>query len=140
VLKVLTIQLHPVELGAVTVRIALKNDTLELQIEAGRHDTARLVEADRDQLSGLLRSAGYSVETMTVRAVEMPSAPAQAGSPLTQADGGAAQTQSGGAQADARASGGRQQAERNSNLHGTLRDSNDTPDSPRRRPGDGVYL
>lgn len=140
VLKVLTIQLHPVELGAVTVRIALKNDTLELQIEAGRHDTARLVEAERDQLSGLLRSAGYSVETMTVRAVEMPSAPAQAGSSLTQSDGGAAQAQSGGAQPDAKAPGGRPQAERHGNPNSTLRDSNDAPDSPRHRPGDGVYL
>ena len=56
-------QLHPAELGVVTIRIALRNDTLELQIETDRRDTARLVHADRETLSSLLRSAGYSVET-----------------------------------------------------------------------------
>ena len=69
-LKVLTVQLHPAELGVVTVRIALRNDTLELQIETDRRDTARLVHADREALSSQLRSAGYGVETLTVRAVD----------------------------------------------------------------------
>ena len=78
-LKVLTVQLHPAELGVVTIRIALKNDALELQIETDRRDTARLVHADRETLSSLLRSAGYSVETMTVRAVDPSSAPASLG-------------------------------------------------------------
>ena len=79
-LKVLTVQLNPAELGVVTVRIALKSDGLELQIETDRRETARLVDADRETLSRVLRSAGYNVETVTVRAVDPANAPAAVGS------------------------------------------------------------
>ena len=48
--KVVTIQLNPAELGTLTVRISLRNDALELQVETSRRDTARMVEADRDAL------------------------------------------------------------------------------------------
>ena len=46
--KVVTIQLNPAELGTLTVRISLRNDALELQVETSRRDTARMVDADRD--------------------------------------------------------------------------------------------
>jgi hypothetical protein len=138
-LKVLTVQLHPAELGVVTIRIALKNDALELQIETDRRDTARLVHADRETLSSLLRSAGYSVETMTVRAVDPSSAPASLGSSHPSPDG-APQSQAGGSQPDARASGGRAHAEQDRNLHGSRRDSNDEQDGARHRSGDGLYV
>jgi flagellar hook-length control protein FliK len=136
---VLTVQLHPAELGVVTIRIALKNDALELQIETDRRDTARLVHADREMLSSLLRSAGYNVETMTVRAVDPSSAPASLGSQHASPDG-APQSQAGGSQADARPSGGRAHAERDGNLHGSRRDSNDEQDGARHRAGDGLYV
>jgi len=139
-LKVLTVQLHPAELGVVTIRIALRNDTLELQIETDRHDTARLVHADREALSSQLRSAGYGVETLTVRAVDPSSAPASLGSSLPGSPEGAPQSQAGGSQPDARASGGRAHAEQDRNLHGSRRDSNDEQDGARHRPGDGLYV
>ena len=139
-LKVLTVQLHPAELGVVTVRIALRNDALELQIETDRRDTARLVHADRETLSGLLRSAGYSVETLTVRAVDPSSAPASVGSSSHASPDGAPQSQAGGSQADARPSGGRAHAEQDRNPHGSRRDNNDEQDGARHRPGDGLYV
>jgi chemotaxis protein MotD len=140
-LKVLTVQLHPAELGVVTIRIALRNDTVELQIETDRHDTARLVHADREALSSLLRSAGYSVETLTVRAVDPSSAPASFGSSSPGSPDGAPQSQAGGSQPDARpSSGGRGHAERDGNPHGSRRDSNDEQDGARHRPGDGLYV
>ena len=139
-LKVLTVRLHPAELGVVTIRIALRNDTLELQIETDRHDTARLVHADREALSSQLRSAGYGVETLTVRAVDPSSAPASLGSSLPGSPEGAPQSQAGGSQPDARASGGRAHAEQDRNLHGSRRDSNDEQDGARHRPGDGLYV
>ncbi len=71
--KVLTIQLHPADLGTVTVRMTLRADGMDVQVETGRRATARLIDADRDALAGLLRSAGYHVEALTVRAVEQPS-------------------------------------------------------------------
>jgi chemotaxis protein MotD len=138
-LRVLTIQLHPAELGMVTVRIALKDGVLELQVEASRRETARLVDADRDTLSGLLRSAGYHVETMTVRAVEPAGTAAPAGAPQPAPDG-AAQPQSDGSQADARPHGGRTQAEQDGNTHGTRRDTGGEPDGPRHRAGRGLYV
>jgi chemotaxis protein MotD len=65
--KVLLIQLDPPELGAVAIRMSLKNDVLHLQVEASRHDTAKLIERDQDALSGMLRSAGYAVDGLTVQ-------------------------------------------------------------------------
>jgi hypothetical protein len=134
-LKVLTIQLHPAELGAVTVRIALLNDALELQIETGRRETARLLDADRDTLSALLRSAGYGVDALTVRAVEPSNAGATAGWPTS-----SAQSNSGGAQPDAGSSGGRAQAEQDGGFHRARRDGNDEPGGSRHRAGDGLYV
>jgi chemotaxis protein MotD len=136
-LKVLTIQLQPVELGTITVRIALRNDALELQIEAGRRDTARLLDADRETLAGLLRSAGYSVEAMTVRAVEPPGAAASSGLSQGHPDAGP-QSQSGGSQPDAKPFGGRAHAEPDSTF--TRRDSNDEEDRARHRAGDSLYV
>ena len=66
-LKVLHIKLDPPELGALTIRMSLKNDTLHLQIEASRHETAKLIERDHDALSGMLRSAGYSIDGLSVQ-------------------------------------------------------------------------
>ena len=66
-LKVLHIQLDPPELGALTIRMSLRNDMLHMQIEASRHETAKLIERDQDGLSGMLRSAGYSIDGLTVQ-------------------------------------------------------------------------
>ncbi len=69
-LKVLQIQLQPVDLGIVTVRMELKNSELTLHVEADRKETADLIRNDQDSLAGLLRSAGYNVDTGSVRIVE----------------------------------------------------------------------
>ena len=65
--KILYIQLDPPELGALTIRMSMKDDTLHLQIEASRHETARMIERDQNALSGMLRSAGYNVDGLTVQ-------------------------------------------------------------------------
>ena len=65
--KVLSIKLDPPELGALTIRMSLKQDILHLQIDASRQETARLIERDRDALSGMLRSAGYNFDGLTVQ-------------------------------------------------------------------------
>ena len=139
-LKVLTVQLNPAELGVVTVRIALKSDGLELQIETDRRETARLVDADRETLSRVLRSAGYNVETVTVRAVDPANAPAAVGSQHAAPDGSPQQSQAGGSQPDARSSGGRARGGEDGNLHRPDRDGKDEQDASRHRAGDGVYV
>jgi chemotaxis protein MotD len=139
-LKVLTVQLNPAELGVVTVRIALKGDGLELQIETDRRETARLVDADRETLSRVLRSAGYNVETVTVRAVDPANAQAALGSQHASPDGSPQQSQGGGSQSDARPSGGRAHAGHDGNLHRPDRDGKDEQDASRHRAGDGLYV
>jgi chemotaxis protein MotD len=139
-LKVLTVQLNPAELGVVTVRIALKSDGLELQIETDRRETARLVDADRETLSRVLRSAGYNVETVTVRAVDPANGPAAVGSQHAAPDGSPQQSQAGGSQSDARPSGGRGHAGEDGNLHRPNRDGKDEHDTSRHRAGDGLYV
>ena len=136
--KVLTIQLHPADLGTVTVRMSLKADAMDVQVEVGRRSTARLIDADRDALTSLLRSAGYHVEGLTVRAVE---APNTASSPTTQGspDSGP-QLQPGGSQLDARASGGRAQPEARSHTQVPDRNSNDSEQASGDRRGAGLYV
>jgi chemotaxis protein MotD len=70
VLRVLHIQLQPADLGTVTVRMSLKNNELELHVEAARADTARLIEKDRQMLESVVRSAGYAPEGVTVHIAE----------------------------------------------------------------------
>jgi Flagellar hook-length control protein FliK len=69
--KVLQIQLQPAELGTVTVRLELKQTELELHVEVSRGETAEMIRADKDSLSNLLRSAGYSLDTASIRVVEV---------------------------------------------------------------------
>lgn len=70
-LKVLHIQLQPADLGTVTVRMELKDAELSLQVEADRAETVNLIRNDQDTLSSLLRSAGYNVDSGSVRVVEV---------------------------------------------------------------------
>jgi hypothetical protein len=137
--KVVTIQLNPAELGTLTVRISLRNDALELQVETSRRDTARMVEADRDALSSLLRSAGYHVEAVTVRAVEQPT-PAMAAGTAAGSPDGTAQSQSGGSQTDQRPSGGRAHADGHREGHGTRQGTRGDESGSRHRAGRGLYV
>jgi chemotaxis protein MotD len=118
----------------------LKSDGLELQIETDRRETARLVDADRETLSRVLRSAGYNVETVTVRAVDPTNTPAAGGSQHAAPDGAPQQSQAGGPQSDARPSGGRAHAGHDGNLHRPDRDGKDEQDASRHRTGDGLYV
>lgn len=70
-LKVLHIQLQPADMGTVTVRMELKDAELSLQVEADRAETVNMIRNDQDTLSSLLRSAGYNVDSGSVRVVEV---------------------------------------------------------------------
>jgi flagellar hook-length control protein FliK len=63
----LHIQLDPPQLGPLTIRISLKDGAINLQLETARHETAALIQTDKDELSGLLRSAGYVVDGLNVQ-------------------------------------------------------------------------
>ena len=137
--KMLHIELQPVDLGTVTVRMTLKDGVLDLQLDAGREDTARLLQQDRDTLSSILRSAGYHVDAMTVRVGEPDrSAPAPAASP---AFSGQPESQPGSAQSDARSPGGHARAgHQNPNSHPNPRTRHDQEGSAAHRLGRDLYV
>jgi hypothetical protein len=65
VLKVLHIELKPANLGSVTVRIALKDNTVSVHLETQRRDTLAAIDRERDALMTALTTAGYSVDGIT---------------------------------------------------------------------------
>jgi hypothetical protein len=73
--KVLHLQLEPANMGSVTVRIALKDNVISLQMEASRHETAFAIEKDRELLSNALKSAGYMVDGISSQAATDPARP-----------------------------------------------------------------
>lgn len=82
-LRILTIQLRPDDLGTVLVRMRLRGDQLEMSLHASREETAALLRSDTGALDGLLRSAGYQPDIITIGAgrVDAPASgePARAG-------------------------------------------------------------
>ena len=67
-LKILTLQLHPADLGAVLVRMRLQDGRLEMSLRTSREETAERLRKEGDLLSGLLREAGYEADTVTIQA------------------------------------------------------------------------
>lgn len=72
--KILNLQLEPESLGSVTIRLRLSGTGLDLQVEAARPETMRLLSADKDLLANKLRSSGYSMDTLVIKVVEQQSA------------------------------------------------------------------
>ncbi|WP_157961470.1 flagellar hook-length control protein FliK [Microvirga flavescens] len=66
VMRVLNIQLHPVELGIVTVKMRLSGDTLEMELHAQSDETAQLLRKDSEKLSALLRTSGYRPDVVSI--------------------------------------------------------------------------
>jgi flagellar hook-length control protein FliK len=101
--RVLHIQLDPPQLGPLTIRIAMKDGALHLQLETARHETASLIHSDKDALTGVLRSAGYVVDGLNVQVAAPDRPPAQhfAGS------GGGGFNQAAGQQSGSQQPGGR---------------------------------
>lgn len=110
--KVLQIQLQPVELGTVTVRMSLKNDVISVEIVAQHHETAMLVDKNRDVLAHVLKSAGYGLDTLAVQVapVDRSAAAIQpTGAPDAQSFlQSSTQSHTGGGQPDGRWGGARQ--------------------------------
>jgi flagellar hook-length control protein FliK len=104
--RVLNIQLQPADLGVVTIRMSVKDQTLRLDLEVGRGETAHLIQRDRETLSALLRSAGYVIDGVQVRVADQAALSAQSpnGQTGTQMQGG---NQSGSSQTNARTPDGR---------------------------------
>lgn len=147
-LRALELSLQPEGMGTVTVKLAIRNDTVWVQLDLSRAEAAQLIDRDREVLSSLMKSAGYQVDELSVRHVESD----RAAIPLTQAaadplnavrDGGNQSTlpdpSSGGQSAH-----GQRNPERSAHggAPGTRDESirSDNPPASRMAAGGGVYI
>ncbi|MCG7392041.1 flagellar hook-length control protein FliK [Microvirga sp. ACRRW] len=65
-LRVLNLQLHPAHLGAVTVKMRLAGESLDMELHVESEETAQLLKADSEKLSSLLRGSGYRPDTISI--------------------------------------------------------------------------
>jgi flagellar hook-length control protein FliK len=65
--RLLNIQLHPADLGRITVKMKLSGDSLEMELQVESEETARLLKSDTEKLSSLLKGSGYRPEVITVQ-------------------------------------------------------------------------
>jgi flagellar hook-length control protein FliK len=140
-LKILQIQLQPADLGIVTVRMELKDTELTLHVEADRKETADLIRNDQETLNNLLRSAGYNVDTGSVRIMEgdRTLASQQSGQQGAQTNlQSSAQSQSGASDRQGHAQRGGTGTNGGDTGHQTGR--NDTNETTTNRAGRGVYV
>ena len=133
------LQLDPPELGSLMIRMSMKDNVLHLQIEASHRDTAKLIERDQNTLSGLLRSAGYGADGLSVQVTT-----GDKGAGAQQFSGGNAPNQSAGQHSAGRqseGSGSGQAWQRAIAPEGISENGHQTelPGAPRPRGG-SVYL
>lgn len=70
VLRVLNLQLNPVELGLVTIKMRLAGDSLEMELHVEKEETAELLRNDAEKLSSLLRTSGYRPDAITIQSTD----------------------------------------------------------------------
>ncbi|MBD2745541.1 flagellar hook-length control protein FliK [Microvirga sp. BT688] len=70
VLRVLSLQLNPVELGLVTIKMRLSGDSLEMELQVEKQETAELLRNDAEKLSSLLRTSGYRPDVINIQTAE----------------------------------------------------------------------
>lgn len=66
--KVLEIQLQPMELGSVKVTMKLTGDAVDVVLTASNPDTAELLKQDRQLLDQMMRATGHKADSITIQA------------------------------------------------------------------------
>lgn len=69
--KLLHLELRPVELGTITVKLRLSQGGMEMRIEASKAETATMLGQDKEALREIIRASGYSPDTVSVEAVHI---------------------------------------------------------------------
>lgn len=110
VVKILRLELQPADLGTITIRMSLRQDALDIRVEASRYDTARLLQRDQDSLAKLITGAGYRIDGMAVVAAVADGAGVADGRSQTLLPSSTL-SHWGSSQQDSRSSGGRPNAE-----------------------------
>ena len=72
--KILHIQLSPVELGSIVVKLRISQGGMEVRLEASRAETAQLLAHDREALREIVRASGHALDQVSVETVHVESA------------------------------------------------------------------
>jgi flagellar hook-length control protein FliK len=77
----ITVDLHPAELGHVSVRLAFQNDGVEIRMVVARHETYQALSQDRTALEQELRGAGINLDSggLDLRFGQSPDRPREQG-------------------------------------------------------------
>jgi flagellar hook-length control protein FliK len=138
--RLLSIQLHPADLGLITVKMRLSGDSLEMEIQVSSEETAQLLRNDAEKLSGLLKGSGYRPDMITIQ--NGPAASAQTDASQSQRQQSMSQSQQEaferGAQQQGSGSQQREQPYENERKGGRHEASGEG--NPNNRSAGGVYL
>lgn len=69
--KILHIQLSPVELGSITVKMRISQGGMEIRLEASRAETAQMLANDREALREIVKASGYALDQVSVETVHV---------------------------------------------------------------------
>ena len=90
--KILHLQLSPVELGSITVKLRISQGGMEIRLEASRAETAQMLANDREALREIVKASGYALDQVSVETVHVDAAapdPRPGGQEATARDGAA---------------------------------------------------
>lgn len=69
--KILHIQLSPVELGSIVVKMRISQGGMEIRLEASRAETAQMLANDREALREIVKASGYALDQVSVETVHV---------------------------------------------------------------------
>ncbi|MBL0936230.1 MAG: flagellar hook-length control protein FliK [Rhizobiaceae bacterium] len=65
-MRILKIQLHPLELGTVTARLSLQGGEMSVELQTETRDAASKLQADSNEIAKALRGLGIEIDRVTV--------------------------------------------------------------------------
>ncbi|WP_274425774.1 flagellar hook-length control protein FliK [Chelativorans sp. YIM 93263] len=107
-LHTLKIQLHPVELGAVTAKLSASGEQLIVELSVESAEARQKLNADSEAMTRALRGLGYEVDRVTIQQTSNPTPTATTPGSAGRDTGGFSAGNDGGRQPDGNA-GGKQQ-------------------------------
>lgn len=69
--KILHIELKPVELGSIVVKMRLSQGGMEIRIEAAKAETATLLAGDKETLREIVRASGHFIDAVSVETIHV---------------------------------------------------------------------
>jgi hypothetical protein len=94
--KVLTVRLDLADRGALDVRMIADGSALTIHVRTEKDETARHLHNDRDELTSLLRGAGYDANIATIESRRADAGPGPSGQPAAAGPAGTPNGDQGG--------------------------------------------